>query len=327
MPKIGNLDLGLFPLWLSPMEAVTDAPFRCLCKAHGADVLVSEFISSDALIRHAGNSLDKMSFSQGEHPVGIQIFGNDEKSMRQAAEIAAARKPDFIDINWGCPVKKIVSRGAGSGILRDIPRMESITASVVRAMETFSLPVTVKTRLGWDEADKPIVEIAERLQDIGIAGISIHGRTRAQLYSGKADWELIGQVKNNPRMKIPVFGNGDIDSAQKALLMRERYGVDGILVGRAAVGNPWIFGQIKHFLRHGEELPLPGYAERKKTCLGLFRDEIEAKGERVAAQEMKIHYPGFFRGLPGFKPVKVKLMLSASFQEVESILETYPMNP
>lgn len=323
MSKIGKLELGDFPLWLSPMEAVTDAPFRSLCKAHGADVLVSEFISSDALVRQAGKSLGKMEFQPGERPTGIQIFGSDETSMRRAAEIAASRTPDFIDINWGCPVKKIVSRGAGSGILRDIPAMIRITRSVVRAMESLGLPVTVKTRLGWDESDKPIVDVAEKLQDIGIAGISIHGRTRAQLYAGKADWELIGRVKANPRMKIPVFGNGDIDSDEKALQMKERYGIDGVLIGRAAIGNPWIFGQIRHFLRTGKRIPPPSFKERKETCLDLFRKETEAKGERIAAQEMKIHYPGFFRGLPNFKPLKVQLMLSSDFPTVSKLLETY----
>lgn len=324
MSKIGKLELGDFSLWLAPMEAVTDAPFRSLCKAHGADVLVSEFISSDALVRQAGKSLDKMDFQAGERPTGIQIFGSDETSMREAAEIAASRNPDFIDINWGCPVKKIVSRGAGSGILRDIPAMVRITRAVVRAMEPLDLPVTVKTRLGWDESDKPIVEVAEKLQDIGIAGISIHGRTRSQLYAGQADWTLIGRVKANPRMKIPVFGNGDIDSAEKALRMKKEYGIDGILIGRAAIGNPWIFGQIRHFLQTGEHLPPPSFEERRETCLRLFRKEIEAKGERVAAQEMKIHYPGFFRGLPHFKPVKMQLMLSSDLSTVGKLLETYP---
>lgn len=291
------------------MEAVTDAPFRSLCKRFGADVTVSEFISSDALVRQAAKSLCKMSFLPEERPIGIQIFGSDEESLRGAAEIAAAQKPDFIDINWGCPVKKIVSRGAGSGILQDIPKMIRLTGSVVRAMEAVGLPVTVKTRLGWDESNKPIVEVAERLQDAGIAGISIHGRTRSQLYAGKADWTLIGKVKANPRIKIPVFGNGDIDSVQKALQARNDYGVDGVLIGRAAIGNPWIFSQVT-----------PSLEERKSVCLELFRKEIELKGERVAAQEMKIHYPGFFRGVANFKPTKIKLMTSKDYDSVCKIL-------
>lgn len=323
MARIGNTDLGDFPIWLAPMEAVTDAPFRTLCKQYGADVLVSEFVSSEAVVRMAGKTLSKMTFQADERPTGIQIFGHDEQSMRRAAEIAAEREPDFIDLNWGCPVRKIVCKGAGSGILQDIPKMVSITRAVVNAMEKSHLPVTVKTRLGWDASSKPIVEVAERLQDIGIAAISIHGRTRAQLYGGTADWSLIGEVKRNPRMHIPVFGNGDVDSARKAAEMKARYGVDGILVGRAAIGNPWIFRQMKHFLATGQEEPIPSFEERKKICLRLFEKETECKGERVAAQEMKIHYSGFFKGLPGFKPVKTRLMLSSSMQETRDLLETY----
>ncbi len=323
MARIGNIDTGVFSLWLSPMEAVTDAPFRSLCKTNGADVLVSEFISSDALVRMAGKSLSKMTFEADERPTAIQIFGHDEKSMCEAAEIAAGMKPDFIDINWGCPVRKIVSRGAGSGILRDIPKMVSITGAVVKAMQKSSIPVTVKTRLGWDADSKPIVEVAERLQDIGIAALSIHGRTRAQLYAGKADWTLIGAVKNNPRMYIPIFGNGDVDSAAKALMMKERYGVDGVLIGRAAIGNPRIFKQTKHFFATGKELPLPDFAERKNVCLEFFQKEIEAKGERVAAQEMKIHYSGFFKGIPHFKPIKDELMRTSTFKQAEQLLNTY----
>lgn len=323
MAHIGSLDIGDFSLWLSPMEAVTDPPFRSLCKAYGADVLVSEFVSSDALVRMAGKSISKMAFEANERPTAIQIFGHDEQSMREAAEIAARMKPDFIDINWGCPVRKIVSRGAGSGILRDIPKMISITSAVVKAMREVGIPVTVKTRLGWDADSKPIVEVAERLQDIGIAALSIHGRTRAQLYAGQADWTLIGAVKQNPRMQIPIFGNGDVDSAPKALLMKERYGVDGILIGRAAIGNPWIFRQIKYFFAHGSLLPPPDFEERKKVCLEFFQKEIEAKGERVAAQEMKIHYSGFFKGIPHFKPVKAELMRSGTFELAARLLDTY----
>lgn len=321
MAKIGNTDLGDFSLWLAPMEAVTDPPFRSLCKTYGADVLVSEFVSSDAIVRQ--KSLSKMDFSPEERPTGIQIFGHDEKSMREAAEIAARWKPDFIDLNWGCPVRKIVSKGAGSGILQDIPKMIRITSAVVDAMRERGIPVTVKTRLGWDESDKPIVEVAERLQDVGIAAISIHGRTRSQLYAGQADWTLIGEVKANPRMHIPVFGNGDVDSAAKAALMRERYGVDGVLIGRAAIGNPWIFAQCKQFLATGTESASPSFKERRRVCLELFQKEIEAKGERVAAQEMKIHYPGFFKGIPHFKPAKMQLMLCSTFAQAQEILENF----
>lgn len=323
MAKIAKLDLGEFPLWLAPMEAVTNAGFRNICKREGADVLVTEFISSEALIRDAGKSISKMRFSQEERPIAVQIFGHDEKSMRLAAEIAAESKPDFIDINWGCPVRKIVSKGAGSGILRDIPKMVSITSQVVGAMREVGLPVTVKTRLGWDETDKPIVEVAERLQDIGIEGISIHGRTRSQQYSGIADWTLIRAVKENKRMRIPVFGNGDIDSAEKALEYRQKYGVDGMLIGRASIGYPWIFREIKHYFSTGELLSRPSIEDRIKMCLQHFKEEIELKGERVAAQEMKIHYSGYLRYCLGFKPYKVRLMLSNEYEQVEGILNEY----
>ncbi|MDR1739164.1 MAG: tRNA-dihydrouridine synthase [Bacteroidales bacterium] len=321
-----------FSLWLAPMESVTDKVFRMLCKRAGADVLVSEFVSSEALIRERVSSMNKMSVSDSERPIGIQIFGHDENSMRAAAEIAAREKPDFIDINWGCPVNKIVKKGAGSGILRDIPKMLRITEAVVKAMDNLSsgaIPVTVKTRLGWDENSKPIVEIAERLQDIGISGISIHGRTRSQLYAGNADWTLIGEVKNNPRMYIPVFGNGDIDSAEKALLMHERYGVDGVLIGRAAIGNPWVFGHST-----------PTVQERAATLLEHLKAEIDmrcnepltkeiteqerlTRAERISCNEIKIHYSGYFRGIQGFKPFKIRLMQTSSLQEAEAILSEF----
>jgi tRNA-dihydrouridine synthase len=402
----------------------------------GADVLVSEFVSSEALIREKAASLSKMALDAREHPIGIQIFGHDENSMRAAAEIAAQENPDFIDINWGCPVNKIVKKGAGSAILQDIPKMIRITAAVVRAMESIgrrnnstngtvcnalscksraesigrrtnstnstvrndnatphiehpeynnksicssNIPVTVKTRLGWDASSKPIVEIAERLQDIGISGISIHGRTRAQLYSGAADWTLIGEVKNNPRMYIPVFGNGDIDTAEKALLMRQRYGVDGVLIGRGAIGNPWIFAQVKELMRkehlfqethsyehteagskirqeaiqipertevspqrsgHSEVIPYPTTAERIEVLLQHLRSEIKvraaepltfeltpeeryARAERISCNEIKIHYGGYFKGIQGFKPYKVRLMQTSALTEVENILAEF----
>lgn len=321
-----RLHLNDFSLWLAPMEAVTDHAFRGICKAMGADVVVSEFVSSEALIRNAHKSMLKMRYEEAERPLGIQIFGYDEQSMREAAEIAAAQQPDFIDINWGCPVRKVVQKGAGSAGLKDIPKMLGITSAVVKAMEAVHIPVTIKTRLGWDTSSKPIVEVAERMQDIGVAGISIHGRTRSQLYSGQADWTLIGEVKANPRMQIPVFGNGDIDSAEKAEEYKNRYGVDGILVGRAAMGNPWIFRQIKHRLETGTDLPLPTIEERVEMCLHHLSIEIEDDEERVAVQEMKNHYPGYFKGIFGFKPYKVRLLQSSSKDEVRSILEEFLEN-
>lgn len=245
MVKIGAVEVGDFPLLLAPMEDVSDPPFRALCKKHGADVMFTEFISSEGLIRDAGKSVQKLDFFEYERPLGIQIFGNEISSMREAAAISAAANPDIVDINYGCPVKNVAGKGAGAGILRDIPKMVEMTAEIVKAVDK---PVTVKTRLGWDEESKHIVEVAERLQDVGIQAISIHGRTRKQMYKGSADWSLIADVKNNPRMKIPVFGNGDVDSPQKALEMKNTYGVDGLMIGRASIGYPWIFREIKHYL-------------------------------------------------------------------------------
>ena len=306
-----------FPIFLAPMEEVSDAAFRRLCKRFGADVLISEFVSSEALIRDVEKSQKKMAFSEVERPFGIQIFGHDIDSLRGAAEIAAAQNPDFVDINWGCPVKKVVNKGAGSAILKDIPKMVRLTEAVVKAV---NVPVTVKTRLGWEESDKPIAEVAERLQDVGIRMLSIHGRTRAQMYSGVADWTLIGEVKHNPRITIPIIGNGDLDSGAKVAEYRDRYGVDGVMVGRAAIGNPFIFKEIKDFLQ-GVETPSPTYEERVAVCLEHLRDSIAIKGERTGVLEMRRHYAGYFKGIPHFKEKKMKLMLAHTYAECAEILE------
>lgn len=305
-----------FPVYLAPMEGVTDGVFRRICKQFGADVLISEFVSSDALSRAVEKSIRKMDFNEEERPYGVQIFGSTEDALVSAAQLAAEAHPDFIDINWGCPVKKIVSKGAGSAILQDIPKMVTLTSAVVKAV---NLPVTVKTRLGWESANKPIVEVAERLQDVGIQAIAIHGRTRAQQYGGEADWTLIGDVKNNPRMTIPVIGNGDINSAEKALAYKERYGVDAVMVGRAAIGNPWIFQQIKD-LRAGRPVREPEYEERVELVLRHLRENEPIKGERAAVLEMRTQYAGYFRGVPHFKPRRIKLMSAYTIEECEQIL-------
>lgn len=306
-----------FPLYLAPMEEVTDPSFRHLCKDFGADVLISEFISSDALSREVEKSIRKMHFDEDERPFGIQIFGHDEDSLISAARLAESAQPDFIDINWGCPVKKVVSKGAGSAILKDIPKMIRLTKAVVEAV---NLPVTVKTRLGWEENDKPIVEAAEMLQDVGIKALTIHGRTRSQMYSGTADWTLIGEVKNNPRMTIPIIGNGDIDSPGKAVEYKKRYGVDAVMIGRAAIGNPWIFKQIKDFLK-GVEPSYPDYEERVRICLKHLQLSKDWKGERTAILEMRKHYANYFKGIPHFKERKIKLMSALTIDECREILE------
>lgn len=306
-----------FPLYLAPMEEVTDPSFRHLCKDFGADVLISEFISSDALSREVEKSIRKMHFDEDERPFGIQIFGHDEDSLIAAARLAESANPDFIDINWGCPVKKVVSKGAGSAILKDIPKMIRLTKAVVDAV---SLPVTVKTRLGWEEAEKPIVEAAEMLQDVGIKALTIHGRTRSQMYSGTADWTLIGEVKNNPRMCIPIIGNGDIDSPEKAVEYKKRFGVDAIMIGRAAIGSPWIFRQIKDYLQ-GREPSCPDYEERVNVCLKHLQMAKEWKGERTAILEMRKHYANYFKGIPHFKERKIKLMSALSIEECAEILQ------
>lgn len=305
-----------FPVYLAPMEGVTDRGFRCICKEYGADVVISEFISSDALSREVEKSIRKMEFLEDERPFGVQIFGSHEEALVSAAQFAAARRPDFIDINWGCPVKKIVSKGAGAAILQDIPKMVRLTAAVVKSVD---LPVTVKTRLGWESADKPIVEVAERLQDVGIQAIAIHGRTRAQQYGGEADWTLIGEVKDNPRMRIPVIGNGDINSAEKAFEYKERYGVDAVMIGRAAIGNPWIFRQIKCLLNH-EPCETPTYEERVSLVMRHLRENERVKGERAAVLEMRTLYSGYFRGVSNFKPKKIRLMAAQTIAECEDIL-------
>jgi len=315
--RIGPLEVGEFPVVLAPMEDVTDSPFRSICKDFGADVLVTEFVAAEGLIRDAWKSRMKMQFGPEERPIGIQIFGSNIESMMKAAEAAQEAAPDFIDLNFGCPVRKIVMKGGGAALLQDIPKMIAMTAAVVRST---TLPVTAKTRLGWDEKHLEIVDVAERLQDAGIQALSIHGRTRNQLYGGKADWTLIGGVKNNPRMKIPIFGNGDIDSGPVAREMKDRYGVDGILIGRAAVGNPWIFREVKQFLANGELPHPPSVDERIKILRMHLEKSLAYKGERATIFEMRRIYSGYFRGIPGFKPHRVKLVTASSIGEVYAIL-------
>lgn len=309
--------MGEFPLILAPMENMTDSPFRSICKRFGVDVLITEFVSSEGLIRDASRSKIKMTFGEDERPVGIQIFGHDVHSMRKATELAENAKPDFIDINFGCPVKKVILKGAGAALLNDIPRMVKLTQEVVRST---SLPVTVKTRLGWDEKNKNIVEIAEMLQDTGIRALSIHARTRAQLYGGKADWTLIGEVKKNPRMYIPVFGNGDIINPKVAKQMKDRYGVDGIMVGRAAIGNPWIFREIKTYLEQNIEVPAPSLDERIQILQVHLRNEIKYKGEKSTILEMRSFYSGYFKDLPDFKKYRIRLVIAQNEKEINEII-------
>jgi len=315
--KIGNADLGEFPVILAPLEDITDSAFRTICRRHGADMVYTEFVSSEALVRSAVKSSNKMAFDESERPIGIQIFGNDVEAMKNAALLAEVQKPELIDINFGCPVRKVAMKGAGAGLLNNIPLMVSITREVVNAVK---LPVTVKTRLGWDENSKEIVYIAEKLQDEGIKAITIHGRTRAQMYNGEADWTLIGEVKSNPRMHIPVIGNGDITSAEKAVEMFRRYGVDGIMIGRAAIGNPWIFNAVKAYLYRGEIIDSPGLPERINVCLDHLRLAIQKKGEHKGIIEMRKHYAGYFKGLPGFKKIRMEMLTRKSYAEIEEIL-------
>ena len=317
MVKIADIELGEFPLLLAPMEDVSDPPFRYVCKQNGADLMYTEFISSEGLIRDAIKSRQKLDIFDYEKPIGIQIFGGDEEAMAMSAKIVDATGPDLLDINFGCPVSKVVCKGAGAGVLKDVDLMVRLTDAVVKST---NLPVTVKTRLGWDEKSKNIMEVAERLQDVGIKALSIHGRTRAQMYKGEADWTLIAAVKNNPRIHIPIFGNGDIDSPEKALEYKNRYGVDGVMIGRAAIGYPWIFREIKHFMKTGEHLPLPTFEERLQTCRVHFDKSVEWKGEKVGVFEMRRHYAQYFRGLPDFKPWRTQLVNAGTPEEVHSIL-------
>ena len=316
--KIGNINLGEFPLLLAPMEDVSDPPFRALCKENGADVMYTEFISSEGLIRDAYKSTMKLDIYDFERPIGIQIFGHDINSMRLATEICEKENPEFIDINYGCPVKKVAKKGAGAGILQDIPKMVKMTKEIVNSTK---LPVTVKTRLGWDDNTKYIVEVAERLQDVGIKAISIHGRTRKQMYKGEADWTLIGQVKNNPKMHIPVFGNGDVTSPEKAMEVKNKYGVDGVMLGRAAIGYPWIFNEIKYFLKTGEHLNKPTIQDRINVCKRHLQHSIEWKGEILGIAEMKRHYSNYFKGIPHFKDYRKKLVTSNDKDQIFSTLK------
>ena len=318
MAKIGNIDLGEFPLLLAPMEDVSDPPFRRLCKLHGADMLYSEFISSEGLIRDAIKSRQKLDIFDYERPVGIQIFGGDEEAMALSAKIVATVRPDLVDINFGCPVKKVVSKGAGAGVLKDIDLMVRLTKAVVSSTD---LPVTVKTRLGWDESSINIEEVAERLQDVGISALTIHARTRSQMYKGHSDWSYIAKVKNNPRIHIPIFGNGDIDSPQKALQYRNKYGVDGIMIGRAAIGYPWIFREIKHYFATGELLSPPTIADRVAAARNHLIWSVEWKGERQGVLEMRRHYANYFKGLPNFKEHRQRLVTLDSAAEIVTALE------
>jgi nifR3 family TIM-barrel protein len=318
MPNIGPISLPEFPLLLAPMEDVSDPPFRAVCKDNGADLMYSEFISSEGLIRDAIKSRKKLDFNEEERPFGIQIFGGDEEALGMSARICEAVNPDLLDINFGCPVKKVALKGAGAGVLKDIDLMVRLTESVVKSTK---LPVTVKTRLGWDDQNKNIEEVAERLQDVGIQALSIHGRTRAQMYKGEADWTLIAKVKNNPRIKIPIFGNGDIDSPQKAKAYKERYGVDGIMIGRAAIGYPWIFREIKAYLKDGTVLPPPTLAERIVVCKKHLDRSIEWKGPIVGINEMRRHYTNYLKGLPGIKEYRLKLVTLTSPESINEVLD------
>ena len=316
--KIDDIELGLFPLLLAPMEDVSDPPFRALCKEQGADVVYTEFISSEGLIRNAAKSVMKLDIYEKERPVGIQIFGANLDSMLQSVEIVEKSNPDIIDINFGCPVKKVVSKGAGAGILKDIDLMVKLTSEMVKRT---SLPVTVKTRLGWDEKSIKIVEVAERIQDAGAQAITIHGRTRAQMYKGCADWTLISKVKNNQRMKIPVFGNGDVDSPEKARIMRDEYGLDGAMIGRASIGNPWFFKQVKEYLKTQKTIKHPSLEERIYTAKRHLEMAIKWKGERLGLLETRRHYSNYFRGIANFKPYRTRLVTGESKNEVMDVFQ------
>ena len=318
MIKIGNIQLPDFPLLLAPMEDVSDPPFRAVCKDNGADLMYTEFISSEGLIRDAIKSRQKLDILDYERPVGIQIFGGDEESLSLAAKIVDATNPDLLDINFGCPVKKVALRGAGAGVLKDVDLMVRLTSAVVRST---SLPVTVKTRLGWDDHTKNIEEVAERLQDVGIKALAIHGRTRTQMYKGEADWTLIGKLKNNPRIHIPIFGNGDIDSPEKALEYKNHYGVDGIMIGRAAIGYPWVFNEIKHFIATGKHLPAPTIEDRIYVCRKHLHKSVEWKNPVVGINEMRRHYANYLKGLPNIKEYRNRLVTLKTAEEIDTVLD------
>ena len=325
MVKIDNIELPDFPLLLAPMEDVSDPPFRALCKEQGADVVYTEFVSSEGLIRNAAKSVMKLDIYEKERPVGIQIFGANLDSMLQTIDIVEKSNPDIIDINFGCPVKKVVSKGAGAGILKDVCLMEKLTAEMVKRT---NLPITVKTRLGWDHDSIKIVEVAERLQDVGCKAIAIHGRTRAQMYKGNADWKPIAAVKNNPRMHIPVFGNGDVDSPEKAAMMRDDYGLDGAMIGRATIGNPWFFKQVKHYFKTGTHLAPITLEERVDAARRHLQMSIEWKGEKLGVFETRRHYTNYFKGIPNFKEYRMKMVTSDDsvdvFRAFDDVLEAFP---
>jgi len=318
VPKIGAIDLPDFPLLLAPMEDVSDPPFRALCKEQGADVVYTEFISSEGLIRDAAKSVQKLDIYEKERPVGIQIFGANLDSMLQSVEIVEASKPDIIDINFGCPVKKVVCKGAGAGILKDIPLMVKLTEAMVKRT---SLPITVKTRLGWDHDSIKIVEVAERLQDVGCAALSIHGRTRAQMYKGEADWHPIAAVKNNPRMHIPIFGNGDVNTPERAKEMRDDFGLDGAMIGRASIGNPWFFKEVKHFLATGSHLSPASIAARVETARRHLEMAVDWKGETLGVLETRRHYSNYFKGIPNFKEYRTALVTTNHSEEVFAVFD------
>tara|TARA_Y100001936_G_scaffold238142_1_gene269598 strand:- start:2065 stop:3042 length:978 start_codon:yes stop_codon:yes gene_type:complete len=316
--KIGNIELGDFPLLLAPMEDVSDPPFRSVCKENGADMMYTEFISSEGLIRDADKSVQKLDIYDSERPIGIQIFGDNIESMKEAARISEKAKPEVLDINYGCPVKKVACRGAGAGILLDLDKMQKMTKEIVKQVK---IPVTVKTRLGWDDKSIKIVEVAERLQDVGIQALTIHGRTRKQMYKGEANWKYIADVKNNSRINIPIFGNGDIDSPEKAIEYKERYNVDGIMIGRAAIGNPWIFNEIKHFMKNKTHKKSPSITDRINAVRKHIDFSIRWKGEKLGLIEMRRHYNNYFRGIDNFKPYRLKLVHSEKESSSLEILE------
>jgi len=318
MVKIANIELGEFPLLLAPMEDVSDPPFRYVCKQGGADLMFTEFISSEGLIRDAIKSKKKLDIFEYERPVGIQIFGGDEEAMLMSSQIVDATNPDIVDINFGCPVKKVVCKGAGAGVLKDVELMVRLTKAVIKGTNK---PVTVKTRLGWDDNSINILEVAERLQDVGVQALSIHGRTRAQMYKGSANWEMIGEVKNNPRIKIPIFGNGDVETPERVKEVKEKYGVDGVMIGRASIGYPWVFNEIKHFLKTGQHLPKPTLQQRAEVCKTHLLKSVQWKGEKLGILEMRRHYANYFRGLPDFKQTRTFLVTTDELQQIVQTID------